>query len=106
MLPYGLGQKVKFEKNFGPKLGEVNLSEINKIDEINFVRKIRHVYKAIKKVSSDASLNNKNTIGFINSRVKHDWTRPATISILNVDPIACTDLSQYTRSRSRSDIGL
>ena len=23
MLPYGLGQKVEFEKNFGPKLGEI-----------------------------------------------------------------------------------
>ena len=24
MLPYGLGQQVEFEKNFGPKLGELN----------------------------------------------------------------------------------
>ena len=28
MLPYGLGQKVEFEKNFGPKLGEINLEKI------------------------------------------------------------------------------
>ena len=28
MLPYGLGQKVEFEKNFGPKLGDLNLNEI------------------------------------------------------------------------------
>ena len=33
MLPYGLGQKVEFEKNFGPKLGELDLKEISKIDE-------------------------------------------------------------------------
>ena len=26
MLPYGLGQEVKFEKNFGPKLGNLNLN--------------------------------------------------------------------------------
>ena len=39
MLPYGLGQKVEFEKNFGPKLGELNLNEIAKIDEIDFVKK-------------------------------------------------------------------
>ena len=51
MLPYGLGQKVKFEKNFGPKLGELNLNEIAKIDEIDFIEKIHRVYKAIKKVS-------------------------------------------------------
>ena len=38
MLPYGLGQKVVFEKNFGPKLGELNLNEVTKIDEIDFVQ--------------------------------------------------------------------
>ena len=26
MLPYGLGQKVEFEKNFGPRLGKLNLN--------------------------------------------------------------------------------
>ena len=70
MLPYGLGQKVEFEKNFGPKLGELNLNEIAKIDEIDFVEKIHPVYKAIKKVSSDPSLDNKNTIGFVGA----PWT--------------------------------
>ena len=29
MLPYGLGQKVEFEKNFGPKLGNLNLNLIH-----------------------------------------------------------------------------
>ena len=70
MLPYGLGQKVEFEKNFGPKLGEINLIEIVKTDEIDFVGKIHRVYKAIKKVSSDPGLNNKNTIGFVGA----PWT--------------------------------
>jgi uroporphyrinogen decarboxylase len=70
MLPYGLGQKVEFEKNFGPKLGELNLKEIAKIDEIDFVEKIHRVYKAIKKVSSNPDLNNKNTIGFVGA----PWT--------------------------------
>ena len=65
MLPYGLGQKVEFEKNFGPKLGDLNLNDITKIDEIDFVEKIYSVYKAIRKVSSDTVLNNKNTIGFV-----------------------------------------
>ena len=49
MLPYGLGQKVEFEKNFGPKLGDLNLNEISKIDEIDFVEKVYPVYKSIKK---------------------------------------------------------
>ncbi len=70
MLPYGLGQKVEFEKNFGPKLGKLNLNEIAKIDEIDFVEKIHRVYKAIKKVSSNPILNNKNTIGFVGA----PWT--------------------------------
>ena len=29
MLPYSLGQKVKFEKNFGPKLDNIDLNEEN-----------------------------------------------------------------------------
>ena len=70
MLSYGLGQEVVFEKNFGPKLGDLNLNEIAKIDEIDFVAKIHRVYKAIKKVSLDPSLKNKNTIGFIGA----PWT--------------------------------
>ena len=61
MLPYGLGQKVEFEKNFGPKLGELNLDKITKIDEVDFVEKVHRVYKAIKRVSSNPILNNKNT---------------------------------------------
>ena len=70
MLPFGLGQKVEFEKNFGPKLGELNLNEVSKIDDIDFVEKISPVYKAIKKVSFEVSANNKNTIGFIGA----PWT--------------------------------
>ena len=70
MLPYGLGQKVEFEKNFGPKLGELDLNKISKIDEVDFVEKVHPVYKAIKKVSLDPSLNSKNTIGFVGA----PWT--------------------------------
>ena len=70
MLPYGLGQKVKFEKNFGPKLDKLDLNEIAKLDEIDFVEKIYPVYKAIKKVSSDPIVKDKNTIGFVGA----PWT--------------------------------
>ena len=70
MLPYGLGQKVEFEKNFGPKLGQLNLNEITKTDEIDFVEKIHRVYKAIRQVSSNPILKEKNTIGFIGA----PWT--------------------------------
>ena len=70
MLPYGLGQKVRFEKNFGPKLDNIDLNEIAKLDEIDFVEKIYPVYKAIKKVSTDPIVKNKNTIGFVGA----PWT--------------------------------
>ena len=70
MLPYGLGQKVEFEKNFGPRLGELNINKIAKIDEVDFVEKIHPVYKAIQKVSTNTSLKNKNTIGFVGA----PWT--------------------------------
>jgi uroporphyrinogen decarboxylase len=72
MLPYGLNQKVEFEKNFGPRLGEVNINEMTKLDEIDFVQRVYPVYKAIKKVSSNEIIekNNKNTIGFVGA----PWT--------------------------------
>ena len=70
MLPYGLGQKVKFEKNFGPKLDSLDLNKIAKLDEVDFVEKIYPVYKAIKKVSSDPIVKDKNTIGFVGA----PWT--------------------------------
>ena len=70
MLPYGLGQKVEFQKNFGPKLGELNINDIAKIDEIDFVEKTHKIYKLIKKVSSNSLLKNKNTIGFVGA----PWT--------------------------------
>ena len=70
MLPFGLGQEVKFEKNFGPKLGELNLDEINKIHETDFTEMLNPVYKAIQKVSSHSLLKEKNTIGFVGA----PWT--------------------------------
>ena len=70
MLPYGLGQEVEFEKNFGPKLGNIDLDEIVNVDEVNFVRKLHSVYRVIKKVSSNPILNNKTTIGFVGA----PWT--------------------------------
>ena len=47
MLPYGLSQKVEFKKNFGPLLGDLDLNKISKLDEIDFVKKLYPVYKAI-----------------------------------------------------------
>ncbi|MDC0046657.1 uroporphyrinogen decarboxylase [Candidatus Pelagibacter sp.] len=70
MLPYGLNQKVKFEKNFGPILGNLDINMMSKVDEVDFVEKIYPVYKAIKSVSSEMNLKDKNTIGFVGA----PWT--------------------------------
>ena len=43
---------------------------MSKLDEIDFVEKIYPVYKAIKKVSTDNLMKNKNTIGFVGA----PWT--------------------------------
>ena len=70
MLPHGLNQKVKFEKNFGPILGNLDINMMSKVDEVDFVEKIYPVYKAIKSVSSEMNLKDKNTIGFVGA----PWT--------------------------------
>ena len=70
MLPYGLNQKVEFEKGLGPKLGEIDIDEMSKLKEADFVQKIYPVYKAIKKVSTNDIVKNKNTIGFVGA----PWT--------------------------------
>ena len=70
MLPYALGQNVEFKKNFGPILGDLNITKLSTFDEIDFVKKIFPVYKAISKVSENELLKNKNTIGFVGA----PWT--------------------------------
>jgi len=70
MLPYGLKQKVEFKKNFGPMLGDINIDEMSKLDEIDFTKKVYPVYKAINKVSTNNLTKGKNIIGFVGA----PWT--------------------------------
>jgi uroporphyrinogen decarboxylase len=70
MLPYGLNQKVEFKKGFGPMLGKIDLNEISRLDEIDFVEKLYPVYKAINLVSKNQLTKNKSTIGFVGA----PWT--------------------------------
>ena len=70
ILPYGLGQKVEFKKNFGPLLGELDLNNAEKLNETDFAEKVNNIYKSIKKVSNDSIVSNKNTIGFVGA----PWT--------------------------------
>ena len=52
------------------KLGPLNLDEISKIDEIDFVEKLYPVYKSIKKVKENNLIKDKNLIGFVGA----PWT--------------------------------
>ena len=70
MLPYGLNQKVEFKKDFGPILGNLDINLMSNINENDFIEKINPIYKAIKSVSLEMNLKNKNTIGFVGA----PWT--------------------------------
>ena len=70
MVPYGFNQEVEFKKDFGPQLGVLNLDEISKVDEIDFLERLYPIYKSIKKVSENNITKNKDIIGFIGA----PWT--------------------------------
>jgi uroporphyrinogen decarboxylase len=69
MVPYALGQNVKFFKNYGPKLSNFNLNKFLSNDKILFSQKLHPIYKAIeitrKKLNKEKSL-----IGFVGA----PWT--------------------------------
>ena len=70
MIPYGLDQEVKFEKNFGPILGNFSINHSSQITEEKFFNKLKPVYNTINLVSRNELLKEKNTIGFVGA----PWT--------------------------------
>ena len=70
MLPYGLNQKVEFKKGTGPILGDLNLDNVLKLNESDFVQKLKPVYKLVNLIKSNDLTKNKNTIGFVGA----PWT--------------------------------
>ena len=70
MVPYGLNQKISFEKDFGPKLQSINIKQISDIDEIDFLNKLYPIYKSIKKIKKNPIIKNKDLIGFVGA----PWT--------------------------------
>ena len=65
LIPYALGQKVEFEKNFGPRLGDLNVNDILKVSDDEIKKKLNPVYDLINKTSQDDILKNKDLIGFV-----------------------------------------
>ena len=70
IVPYGLGQKVEFKKNFGPLLDDIELSIFKKVEEENFTKKLNSIYESLKLTSENRLLNNKDLIGFVGA----PWT--------------------------------
>ena len=70
MLPYGMDQEVNFEKNYGPKLGGLNIDKIKKTNENSFSKKLNPIYKAISQTSKSNLLKNRDLIGFVGA----PWT--------------------------------
>jgi len=62
MVPYGLGQKVKFKKGFGPILGDINLDNIINKNPVDFIQELLPIYKGIEKVKKE--IKEKSLIGF------------------------------------------
>ena len=70
MLPFGLGQKVRFEKGLGPKLGELDLDQLTKVNKDEFTKRLNPIYKSIYNVSINSMLKDKDLIGFVGA----PWT--------------------------------
>ena len=68
MIPYGLGQKVKFKKGYGPSLEKINLEKVLNCSDKTMTEKLKSVYEAIKKVRKE--INGKSLIGFVGA----PWT--------------------------------
>ncbi len=70
MLPYGLGQDVKFKKNFGPELGEIEIESFSNQTEENFIKKLNPIYNLLNITSKNQLLKNKELFGFVGA----PWT--------------------------------
>ena len=64
MLPYGLGQEVRFEKNLGPKLGDLEINKILNSSEESFTETLKDIYSLINITSKNEILKQKDLIGF------------------------------------------
>ncbi len=70
LVPFALGQPVKFKKDFGPLLGEIDFNKMSNINEMQFTDKLKPIYNAIKKTKDKIELKNKDLIGFVGA----PWT--------------------------------
>ena len=70
MLPYGIGQNVKFKKDFGPILGDLKNIKIEDININDFSKRLKPVYNSMNNISSKLKNKKKSLIGFVGA----PWT--------------------------------
>ena len=70
LVPYALGQRVNFKKDFGPDLAKIDFKMLNDVKKEDFLKKLNPVYETIKKTKTKLSSNNKDMIGFVGA----PWT--------------------------------
>ncbi len=70
MIPYGLGQKVEFKKNFGPNLGDLDIDKLLEIEEEEFIKNLSPIYELLVELKKSNDLKGKDTIGFVGA----PWT--------------------------------
>ena len=70
MIPYGLGQKVEFKKNFGPNLEDFEIDKLIEIDEERFTKNLSPIYQLLANLKKSEDLKKKDLIGFVGA----PWT--------------------------------
>ena len=70
MIPHGMGQIVKFKKNFGPSLGALELNKLASLTEKDLTEKLSPIYKLLSSLKNSNELKNKDLIGFVGA----PWT--------------------------------
>jgi len=65
MVPYGMGQKVEFKKDFGPILGELNIKDLGNENQLTFESNLKPVYESMKYLSDELNGGTKSLIGFV-----------------------------------------
>ena len=94
MIPFALGQKVKFIKNIGPKLDKFNLKFLTEDNEKSFTQKLQPVYEAIRKTRNKLD-KEKSLIGFVGA--------PWTLLIYMLDSKLEKNKLDYQKIKSRED---
>tara|TARA_B100000963_G_C22556368_1_gene639220 strand:+ start:63 stop:1061 length:999 start_codon:yes stop_codon:yes gene_type:complete len=70
MIPFGLGQKVEFKKNFGPNLADLQIDKLLEIDEEEFTKNLSPIYELVANLKKSEDLKKKDIIGFVGA----PWT--------------------------------